>query len=125
MIASSDVDFGTTVEGSSFVSSVGVGSGVVVGVVCGQSCAGEATEPVTGTVSGCVTGSVMMLLLLGSLGRVCGAHGADTALSAAGAGTVSAVSVPPQIAQHRGKGGEDCSDKNSALFHDRLPPKFW
>ena len=83
--SSSDVDSGTTVGDSSFVSSAGVGSGIATGVSCGQFCDGEAAEPVTGTVSGCVTGSVMMILLLGSLGCVCGAHGADTALSAMGA----------------------------------------
>lgn len=42
------------------------------------------------------TGSAMMMLLLGSMNCVCGAHGADTALSVAGAGTVSTLAVPPQ-----------------------------
>ena len=76
--------------------------------------------PVTSTVSGCVTGSAMMILILGC---VCGAHGADTALSAAGAGTVSPVDVPPQIAQHRATTAIAVPVRIMCFFI-RLPPMF-
>ena len=118
-----DVDFEIVAGCSAAGSSAGDGSGIVTGVVRGQSCAGEVTEPVTGTVSGCVIGSVMMILMLGSLGRVCGAHGADTALSAAGAGTVSTFAVPPQIAQHRATAAMAVPIRMMCFFI-WLPPKF-
>ena len=104
---------------SLIASSAGVDAGTTVSV----SCAGESTEPATGIVSDSVTGSSMTILLIGSVDCACGAHGADTARSAAAAGTVHFGCAAPKRPTQRGS-GEDCSCKNSAFFHNLLPPCF-
>ena len=81
-------------------SAIASSAGVDVGMSVGVSCTGEATEPATGIISDSVTGSVMSMLLIGSAGCACGAHGADAARSVVAAGTASTLAVPPQNAQH-------------------------
>lgn len=92
--------FGIAADCSAIASSASVDVGMTVGVSYGHSFFGESTEPATGTVSDSVTGSSMTILLIGSVGCVCGAYGADTTLSVADVGTAYTLAVPPQSAQH-------------------------